>query len=66
MSSTVRGIRCPECGESIWSRHRHDMRWCSCGYCAIDGGREYIKVSFSGDKVPMDVMVETIPEDTNE
>lgn len=42
----VTGIKCPACGDVIWSRHRHDYRSCSCGYCAVDGGREYTKVSW--------------------
>ena len=41
----VQGIQCPECGEKIWSRHAHDFHPCGCGYCAIDGGREYTRIA---------------------
>lgn len=52
MASEVKvfGIECPLCKEHIWSRHRHDFRYCGCGYCAIDGGRDYMKVSYGGSK----------------
>lgn len=42
----VKGIVCGVCGDVVYSRARHDMRWCSCGNSAIDGGQEdYIKVT---------------------
>lgn len=44
----VSGIVCPKCEEFVWSRHRHDFRYCGCGYCAADGGRDYLKVSYGG------------------
>lgn len=45
----VHGIKCKKCGDIIYSRARHDMRWCTCGACAIDGGQyDYIKIT--GDK----------------
>jgi hypothetical protein len=44
----VTGIKCPKCGDEVWSRHRHDFRWCGCKYCAIDGGRSYTKVTYGG------------------
>jgi len=42
----VTGVRCEICGDFVWSRHTHDMRWCSCGNVAIDGGRDYNKITF--------------------
>jgi hypothetical protein len=47
-TSKVNGVRCLDCGDLIWSRHRHDMVWCRCKKVAVDGGTEYIKVSFAG------------------
>lgn len=38
-------IRCKICGDIIESKHRHDMVWCKCGACAIDGGSDYTKIS---------------------
>ena len=42
---TVNAIRCPECGDTIYSRTRNDFRGCTCGSIFIDGGRDYMKVS---------------------
>lgn len=36
-------IRCNLCGDEIESTYSHDFRWCSCGGCAVDGGREYLR-----------------------
>ena len=40
-------IMCNHCKQVIRSKHRHDMKWCSCGKVAIDGGNDYVKVSFT-------------------
>lgn len=48
---TITGIKCDNCGDIIYSRARHDFRWCSCESCAIDGGqRDYIKVCGNTDE----------------
>ena len=39
----VKGVRCPTCKDTIWSRGTHDLRRCSCGGSFIDGGREYLR-----------------------
>lgn len=44
----VHGILCPMCGDEVWSRHRHDLRWCKCHYCFIDGGRAYQRWGYGG------------------
>ena len=36
----VRGVECQECGDFVFSRVRHDMRYCSCKSSAADGGQE--------------------------
>jgi len=42
----VSAIKCPSCLDTIYSRARHDMRWCTCQKTAIDGGQnDYIKIS---------------------
>ena len=38
-------IECQKCKDKVWSRHRHDMRYCKCLAVAIDGGRSYTKIS---------------------
>lgn len=40
---TIAAIQCPECKDAIFSRAQHDFHYCSCGYCFIDGGFDYIR-----------------------
>lgn len=42
----VNAIKCKKCNSIVFSRARHDMRFCPCATVAIDGGRDYCKVSF--------------------
>lgn len=39
-------IQCKECGEIIESVKTHDFKRCSCGSCAVDGGKEYLRREF--------------------
>lgn len=43
----ITGIVCSKCDDLIYSRTRHDFRYCSCKGCAIDGGRDYIRIIVS-------------------
>jgi hypothetical protein len=36
-------VRCLKCGDTPWSGHRHDLRFCKCGAVAVDGGMEYLR-----------------------
>lgn len=45
----VNALECLDCGDIIYSRTRHDMRWCSCGKVAVDGGIDYFKWSTTSD-----------------
>jgi len=38
-------IYCLKCKDVVYSRSRHDFRFCSCKECAIDGGEDYTKTS---------------------
>ena len=38
--------QCPTCNDIVYSRARHDMRGCSCGDIAVDGGFDYSKISY--------------------
>jgi len=42
----VIAIQCPDCKMWVYSRDRHDMRFCPCRTIAIDGGRDYTKISY--------------------
>lgn len=50
----IKAIRCPKCRDVIYSRARHDCRQCGCGFVAIDGGFDYLKVSM---KTPLNLIV---------
>lgn len=61
----VEAIKCPACLDVIWSRHRHDMRWCKCEKCFIDGGRSYTRFSWGTPEKPelLTIEVEQIAKD---
>lgn len=42
----IDAIQCNKCGDTIFSRARHDYRSCSCGECFVDGGFDYMRVGF--------------------
>jgi hypothetical protein len=41
----ITGIQCKKCNYIIYSRARHDFRWCPCETVAVDGGRDYLKIT---------------------
>lgn len=46
----VPAIKCRNCGDTVFSRARHDFRSCSCGKVSIDGGFSgYTKVCGNAD-----------------
>lgn len=40
----IKVYTCPRCLTSVYSRTRHDYRWCPCNTIAVDGGLEYTRV----------------------
>ncbi len=48
-------IRCLLCNDIIQSMHVHDFRFCFCGAVAVDGGRNYLKVS--GDQEDFEILI---------
>ena len=47
------GIVCPCCEDFVFSRAQHDMRRCTCGAIAVDGGRDYLKATWDHKRVAM-------------
>jgi hypothetical protein len=41
----INGIYCINCNKAYYSVTRHDMHYCECGKIAIDGGRDYLKIT---------------------
>ncbi len=59
----VKGIRCKSCNPHVvlYSRSRHDFRWCPEKHVAVDGGcgpESYFKISFNDDAVFEEVDIE--------
>ena len=48
----VSALKCGLCEVVIWSRARHDCRYCDCKKCFIDGGRAYTRTGWETDIVP--------------
>lgn len=44
MRVQVNVVTCPNCGQTIYSRARHDFRECKCKSVFIDGGFEYTRM----------------------
>lgn len=36
---------CNKCNDTVFSFNRHDMNWCKCKSCALDGGFDYNKIT---------------------
>ena len=62
----VAAITCPLCHCTIYSRARHDFRYCKCGAVSIDGGFNYTKCAWDDKRVFMpethDLFVDTTKE----
>ena len=57
----IHAIRCNKCGDTVYSRARHDFRYCSCGSVFADGGLEYQRYGFGKsyvDELPTFTAVE--------
>lgn len=36
-------VTCPECKQELYSRARHDFRYCKCKSTFVDGGLDYLR-----------------------
>lgn len=48
--------QCPSCKDLVFSRARHDCRFCSCGEIFVDGGFDYRRVGYK-KKEPKEVEI---------
>lgn len=60
----IAGIRCLKCGDFAYSRARHDMHACSCGNIHVDGGFEYIGVTFVSNLFTPETMQIKVTKET--
>lgn len=49
----VSALKCPVCEVVIWSKSRHDFRYCDCKKCFIDGGRSYTRTGWEPGITPV-------------
>ena len=50
-------IQCKKCGDIIESKSTYDFKMCTCGACAVDGGREYLRrVGYPNDFIELSVL----------
>lgn len=47
-------LKCKLCGDIIESNRRHDLVWCTCKSCYVDGGTDYFR--FGGNKENFEVI----------
>lgn len=62
------GLKCTVCGDTIYSRVRHDFHWCSCRGCFVDGGQDYFRYggeNFETTEVDVDVSMWCLYDDWN-
>lgn len=53
----INAFKCPSCTALVFSRTRHDYRWCPCETIAVDGGLEYSRVVYK-DNIPESILLE--------
>ena len=39
-------VRCNKCNDIIQSMYRHDFKYCKCRSIAVDGGGDYLKMTY--------------------
>ena len=57
-------IQCLNCGDIIQSMFRHDFKWCACKSIAVDGGGDYLKMTYTDGAQYLRLEEEDDAEDT--
>lgn len=52
-------VKCKKCYQELESTHVHDYKWCSCGTCMVDGGKEYLRRGWANGLTQEDAYEET-------
>lgn len=58
----IYAIKCLDCGDTVYSRARHDFRSCSCGNVFIDGGFDYTWIGVKGPYEHKEIEIATTKE----
>ena len=57
----VNKIKCKKCGNIIESKTTNDLKRCSCGAVAVDGGKEYLKrIGNDEEYEELSIMIEQV------
>ena len=63
MNRIVRNrIRCNLCGDEIESNYTHELVWCKCKNCYVDGGKSYLRRGFKNSPDDYTELSETVPD----
>ncbi len=55
--------KCPSCGDLVFSRANHDMRFCTCKQIAVDGGFDEMFVRLVGSPMRVEMYIEQTKEE---
>ena len=66
----IQAFKCPKCSAVVFSRTRHDYRWCPCKAIAVDGGLDYARVVYKDEfpetvELNLDVTPDQLYDDWN-
>lgn len=56
-------IKCKYCGDILVSEYTHDFKMCSCKKVGVDGGKSYLKRTFTNSPEDFEELSETIEEE---
>lgn len=54
-------VLCLKCGDTPYSSHTHDFKYCKCGSVAVDGGLSYLRRVFDEDSSYKELSI-SLPE----
>ncbi len=61
--SNITHLICKKCEDFVFSFYRHDMNFCKCGACGLDGGLDYNKITGNlDDIIVVESDIETVIE----
>lgn len=59
-------VQCLLCKDIIQSMYRHDFKWCKCESIAVDGGGQYLKLSYTENARYKVIPLEIETKETND
>lgn len=59
----VNAVKCPSCGDIIYSVARHDFHSCTCTQTSVDGGFDYFRYLFKSKPEVLEIEVDATKEE---